>query len=423
MNTRELFAQQADAVAAPVKLYRDRDLLLWFDAIWVATVLTAMLLVQLWGSLSALIIVASLPVFVFFRRDRLGNMAAAATVLCILPLWALFSALWSHYPGETLYYGAEYLITILVGVIIGTALNRNQVIFGLFAAFAVHAIASLLLGEYVDVGRAGSTEVEQAFAGIMASKNIAADASGVGILVSAAMIVLSLRERLVLPFLAGIAVIGIDVWMVLKAESTGALVSAIIATIVMVVMQVIRLVPVQARTLLMIVGIAVMGAALVFQNYWLPPLLEAVLESSGKDASLTGRTYIWERAWTVIDAHPALGVGYNAFWVPFNPEAEILWDFAGITGKRGFNFHNTIMELLVHFGYIGLLIFGSIFGVLSVVLIGRVTRMPTEFGIFAVSYLCFLGVRAPYESFGIAPFLYSTALIAAGLSWGLRRNA
>lgn len=409
-------------VARPVTRKTDYNWLAGFDGAWVALVMTAMLFVQILGSISALIMLAAVPVFVVFRYERLPRVALAAGVIGLLPLFALFSATWSSVPQTTLYYATQYLVTVLIGIVIGAALNSQQALLGLFVAFAAHAFASLLIGDYTAVGRAGTTEVGSAFIGIMVSKNLAADASGVGMLIASAVLVSSVRQRQLVLFLLALAVLAIDIWMVIRAESTGALVAAGIAALAMITMQAGRAFTVQARTLLFLAIAAIALGALATQTLWFDAVMESLLKSAGKDSTLTGRTFIWDQAWRMIYARPGLGIGYNAFWNIGNPDAELLWDFAGITEKRGFNFHNTMIEILVHLGYAGLALYITVAGALALVLAIRVTRLPTEFGTFAVAYLCFMGARASVETFGFSPFLYSTALIVAALSYGLRTS-
>lgn len=414
---------QTGAVARPVSVKANRIWLANFDGAWVAVVMTAMLFVQIMGPISALIIMAAVPTFLLFRRERFSRLALAAGLVGSLPAFALFSAFWSSVPQITVYYGTQYLVTVLIGIVIGTALNSQQALSGLFAAFAAHAFASLLIGDYTVVGQAGKTAVELAFIGIMASKNLAADASGVGMLIASAVVVSSVRQRQPILFLLALVVLAIDVWMVIRAESTGALVAAAIAAVAMIAMQAGRAFTVQARTFLFVAIAVVVLAALASQALWYDALMETLLKSAGKDTTLTGRTYIWDHAWRMIDARPVLGLGYNAFWNVGNPDAELLWDFAGIAEKRGFNFHNSGIEILVHLGYAGFALYTAVGGALALVLAVRVTRLPTEFGTFAMAYLCFMGARASVETFGFSPFLYSTALIAAALSYALRAGS
>lgn len=410
------------SIARPSYLAARTNRLANFDGIWVAFVMTAMLFEQLLRSVTALALVVALPAYFFLRPERFSKIGLAAGVLGLLPAFALLSAFWSAVPQTTLYYGTEYLITVLIGIVIGVALNSRQALLGLFAAFAAHAIASMLIGGYTLVGHAGSSAVELAFIGIMASKNQAADASGVGMLIASAVAVFALGLRRYFLALCALVVLGIDVWMVLRADSTGALVAAILAAMAMIAMQFGRVLSAQARTMLFVTITTTLSMAFALRSFWFDALMGSILKSAGKDATLTGRTYIWDQASRLIDANPAFGLGYNAFWNVGNPDAELIWKFAGIAEKRGFNFHNTATEILVHLGYVGFTLFAAVIGALALLLAIRVTRRPDAFGTFAVAYLFFMGIRTPVESFGINPFSYATALIFAILSFGLRNE-
>ena len=410
------------SIARPGYLAARANRLANFDGIWVAFVMTAMLFEQLLRSVTALALVVALPAYFFLRPERLSKIGLAAGVLGLLPAFALLSAFWSAVPYTTLYYGTEYLITVLIGIVIGVELNSRQALLGLFAAFAAHAIASMLIGGYTLVGRAGSSVVELAFIGIMASKNQAADASGVGMLIASAVAVFAVGFRRYFLALGALIVLGIDVWMVLRADSTGALVAAILAAMAMIAMQLGRVLSVQVRTMLFVTITTTLSMAFALRSFWFDALMGSILKSAGKDATLTGRTFIWDQASRLIDANPAFGLGYNAFWNVGNPGAELIWKFAGIAEKRGFNFHNSATEILVHLGYVGFTLFAVIVGALSLILAIRVTRRPDAFGTFAVAYLFFMGIRTPVESFGLNPFSYATALIFAILSFGLRNE-
>lgn len=71
--------------------------------------------------------------------------------------------------------------------------------------------------------------------------------------------------------------------------------------------------------MLLIVGI--LCAALAFHGYlvitgeWpLDALSRSVFQATGKDSSLTGRTFLWELMYAEIAKHPWLGAGYGGFW-------------------------------------------------------------------------------------------------------------
>ncbi|MEQ1790592.1 MAG: O-antigen ligase family protein [Rickettsiales bacterium] len=80
---------------------------------------------------------------------------------------------------------------------------------------------------------------------------------------------------------------------------------------------------------------------------------EVGLEATGKDATLTGRTELWERGIESGMENPLLGVGLGAFWMHGNPVAEKIWyDFA-IPSRSGFHFHNFFINVFVEIGLIG----------------------------------------------------------------------
>jgi O-antigen ligase len=100
--------------------------------------------------------------------------------------------------------------------------------------------------------------------------------------------------------------------------------------------------------LLLIGLIAHLGMELTFGG----SLYEAVAESQGKDATLTGRTQLWEDLLLMGQHHPLLGAGYGGFWTnltclrlkalhPWGPHQA----------------HNGYIEVWLQLGLVGLLIF------------------------------------------------------------------
>ena len=67
--------------------------------------------------------------------DRVAGIPVRAGALLLLPLFALLSAFWSREPGESLYFGLQYMITVAAGIFIGLTTERNSALLGLFIAF------------------------------------------------------------------------------------------------------------------------------------------------------------------------------------------------------------------------------------------------------------------------------------------------
>jgi exopolysaccharide production protein ExoQ len=81
----------------------------------------------------------------------------------------------------------------------------------------------------------------------------------------------------------------------------------------------------------------------------------AVLEASGRDATFTGRTGIWQ---TVLSEpiNPLLGTGYTAFWL--GERLQRIWDFYPRT--RLLQAHNGYIEVYLNLGVVGLALLGGL---------------------------------------------------------------
>ena len=81
----------------------------------------------------------------------------------------------------------------------------------------------------------------------------------------------------------------------------------------------------------------------------------AVLEASGRDASLTGRTGIWE---TVLSEpnNPLFGTGYTSFWL--GERLQRIW--AHYPRTRLLQAHNGYLEVYLNLGVVGLVLLGGV---------------------------------------------------------------
>jgi len=123
-----------------------------------------------------------------------------------------------------------------------------------------------------------------------------------------------------------------------------------------------------------------------------------------KDASLTGRTYLWDFGGRLVNERPWFGHGTASFWRQGNIDAEGLWRKFEITGRAGFNFHNLFVEAAVGNGYVGLaLLIASLLTVAFGAILGFIIN-PTREKIFFLSYTAALYVGMGTESALIGPF-------------------
>jgi exopolysaccharide production protein ExoQ len=73
----------------------------------------------------------------------------------------------------------------------------------------------------------------------------------------------------------------------------------------------------------------------------------------GKDATLTGRTELWQIILNMIGNRPLFGYGYGAFWVDTDNVTNV-WFMAGWEAP---NAHNGVLDLCLNAGLIGLIFF------------------------------------------------------------------
>ena len=81
----------------------------------------------------------------------------------------------------------------------------------------------------------------------------------------------------------------------------------------------------------------------------------AILEASGRDATLTGRTGIWQ---TVLSEpiNPLLGTGYASFWL--GERLQRIWAFFPRT--QLIQAHNGYLEVYLNLGLVGLAFLGGV---------------------------------------------------------------
>ncbi|WCT71901.1 O-antigen ligase family protein [Sphingomonas naphthae] len=389
---------------------------LWFDTFWAFGTIGSLLFVTQLTALVPVIVTGLLVLYFLWRRDRVPAMLAASSLMLALALFAVMSRFWSIDPGATTYYGIQFLITVMAGCAIGAGLDRERALRGVFLAFAAFAGAGLVFGRFVRWG--GGAAGSSAFAGLAQAKNTAGDTAAVGALFSVAMIVLAWRNRNLPYGLLAFFVLPLQLFTLVVARSGGALLGAAIALPLFVVWAGSMLLPAAARVSVAVLSLLAAASAVATSGLWLRPLLDAVMKGLGKDSTLTGRTYLWDRATKLIDDRPLLGRGFAAFWRHGNLDAEGLWRKAAIQSRAGFNFHNTPTELLVHLGYVGLTLAAITLAVYGLSLLVRTMLRPDLPRVCWCALLVYEVGRMPFESLGSGPFHYTTALIAACFTLG-----
>ncbi len=407
--------RRATSVPVGAAIGRDHWII---DILLIAGVFAASLFNGVIGKLTPLILMASLPALLWLRHERVFAAVARCWPLLLLPVFALTSALWSIAPGTTAYYATLYLVTAWLGVFLGATLGRDATLVGLFVAFQGFNMAALLFGRMVGWG--GGAFGSQAFAGLSGSKNAAGDSAALGLMIALATLTLALDRRWrVLALLAAGSVLP-TCWILYSAHATGALIAGTVATTCLSLWLLSRRLPVTGRGVILLAAVFIVLAAVTTQSIWLQPLFDFVLQSAGKDAGLTGRTDLWRKADELIRERPALGLGYNAFWQIGNLDAEALWRLMGIDNRSGFNFHNTIREILVHLGFVGLALYAVVSLSATVANFLRALQIPDPLQILACGWIVYTIMKLGFEVVGFGTLHHGAILAFTVLAIGLR---
>jgi exopolysaccharide production protein ExoQ len=391
----------------------------WIDVALVMLMVDASLFNLVLGPLTPAIILVSIAAFAVLRWERLPVIARDCWPLLLIPLFALASSMWSEIPGTTAYYATLYAATVIAGMMIGRGMVRGAFLRGYFLAFAFFTVVSILSFRWAVWGGAGG----EAFVGLTQSKNSAGDMAGVGLIATICFLFWAMSQRRLLLVLSALLTIPLYLFVLWFSRATGALIATALVFACVLAWIASRSLPRQARAVIFALAAILVLVLIATQSWWLPPLFEAVLENSGKDTGLTGRTDLWRFADDLIARRPWLGLGYNAFWVHGNLDAEYLWRMMQISTRMGFNFHNTFREILVHLGIVGLALYAVVAFVGAGRLIALTALRPSHEQIFASAILTFYAVKMPFEVVGVSTIHFATITFVAVLASGYRREA
>jgi exopolysaccharide production protein ExoQ len=384
--------------------------------VWFATVVSVagILLTNTLGFVGALAFVAAWPL-VALRYGRVSMAALSASPrVWIYPFFVLASVLWSTAASASLRYGIEYVMTVAGALLAARLQAPRALVSALTLSMLLVAVASVIFG---------TSEIDpltgvSSFVGLFGSKNQVGLLASMMLLTSLALLID--RESGWMVRLLALVAIAADGPLLYASKSGTSFVTTAIAVMVLVGNLLIsrlerrlraRVVFALLFSLLPVVGlIGVAGD--VAQDF--------IVNVMGKDTTLTGRTVLWEHAFTLIPLHPLGGVGAGAFWLKDTVEAESLWHEFRVVARAGFHFHDSYIEDTIELGYAGL-------ALLVLTLAGIFIRCLrwswSERGVMAslmVSVMTCLLIRSFVEVDFLAPFQIGTMLLFVVAAYGWR---
>ncbi len=298
------------------------------------------------GKLGAVLFLAAGVGLILLRPADIIKTATQNWLVLLLPAFCVFSFIWSREPTLSLRFGLQLLATVAIALAIYRRLSPRAFCLTLFGCLGALMVASLLFGNVrSDIG---------AWTGIYGSKNALAGAASMFVVVSLG-VALNSRHR---PILRIVAIGGffLGFALVILAQSVSALGLLPPTLIVMLLLVGSRSLGRLRATVICTFALLFLAILTLVVQANSSAVMAYVLETTGKDVTLTGRTELWAVALNLISERPLLGVGYQAFWVKGHADAEALWAIFGIDSRGGFNFHNMYLSNAVEIGILGVLL-------------------------------------------------------------------
>ncbi len=313
------------------------------EPILAATALTGLVFVPAIGKFGALVFLVCGIGLCLLRPGEMMAKGLRHWPVLLLPILFMLSFSWSREPALSLRFGSQLLATAVVTVAICRHISARVFVLTLFGCMMVSMLASLVIGDVrSDTG---------ALIGIYGSKNAFAGSASTFTVLAFGVSMMStagwpLRLLGLFSLVAGAS-------LVVAAQSVSAILFLLPTLMVLLIfMKVGRLGALPAWSAVAFTCLGLILAGLALQANW--NLVSGfVLEATGKDLTLTGRTELWAAALALIAERPILGVGYQAFWVQGHSDAETLWFMFGIESRSGFNFHNMYLSNAVEIGIPG----------------------------------------------------------------------
>ena len=345
-------------------------------------------------------------------NPRLFITPFSIVVPWLFPIWALLSMFWSRDPIVSGRNAIELMLTTAIAIIATRALTPRGILLSLFFALFAGSVVGLSVGR-TEVIYTGNVE---AMNGIFGSKNSFAMFASLLLLTGLG----SLYDRGSPPVIRLLAFLALPIaaYELFVIHSVGAIVTAVVAALLLTMLAFLRYLSVQTRVLSVLGALLLLAAVSLGAAYLLDTSsIDALLASIGKNPTLTGRTYLWARADETIAQYPWLGIGFQAYWQQSFIDAEGLWRYLMIASRSGVTMHNLYYETRIEVGLIGFVILiGTIFATLIAALFAAVLRPDPMAPVSVAASLFFLS-RTFLETEFLAPFAMGTMLLP--LMWSI----
>lgn len=280
--------------------------------------------------------------FLLLRHWRLViRVAFLDKFIWLLLGLAFVSIVWSGAPEVTLRRCMALLCSTAFGVYLAARYTRLELLKLLLWALGASAVLSIVFALMLP-SYGLHIKTYHAWRGVYENKNILGCFMALGAIVWLLVAFSQNKRRL-----AGICFFAVSIILLLFSKSITAFVVLVVLLIVLFFYYLAYYRNMRAARFLAILAAAILCILLVHH-------VEFILTTLGRDATLTGRTLIWQQVWGMILERPWLGYGYSAFWLGWTGPSSHIWS---VLPARVISAHCGFLDLWLQLGLAGVLVF------------------------------------------------------------------
>jgi len=339
-----------------------------------------------------------------FRTTAFIDVVRRWWWLLLMPFIATISGLWSDVPMVSFRYGAQFLLTCFIGVLLAQLMTPKRFICTLLAALFVFCVLCIAYG------RQGTSVDGMVLIGLTGSKNQMGYASQV--LLMCALAVLLIRNVPMPLRIIAFLSLPLSAYLLSGTNSATAVLMAFGGSAILLGLWWAERLPPGGRLFAIIAGVVIIAPlsalipeAIAFTNHFL-------FDTLNKDPTLTGRTFLWERADALIERKPILGFGFQAIWMSDSTDTIGLKRLADIEDGRQFHFHDQFRIVAVDMGLFGLIPFVMAIAAAGFAHVRQLLLRPSVATSFFFVLFVLMVVRAFTDQI-ISPFNVHTLLFFA----------
>ena len=287
---------------------------------------------------------------VLIRRGRkVGTILRANTPIIIFFLFCFASIFWSDYTFVAFKRWTKAVGDLVMVLIVFTDLDPEAALKRLLTrvGFVLLPLSVLVIRYYPEMGRSfNQWSWTYMYNGISTTKNMLGMTCLIAGLGSVWQLTTAYRDREDIyrrrHLIAHASLIAMALWLFWTANSMTSLACFLMAGSIIVITS-LRFArrPIAAQ-LLMAGAIGLSLAALFFDSGG------GMVQSLGRDATLTGRTAIWKAVISLVE-NPVGGTGFESFWL--GDRLRKVWD---MTDKGIQEAHNGYLEVYLNLGWLGI---------------------------------------------------------------------